>query len=147
MQTIDARIASFLEDNHVLALATCWAGKPWAANGFYLYDDSDTSLVIQAAHDTWHGGTLPLNPSVAGCIAGQALSVDEILGVQFSGTAKLIPMEELESAQRAFYCRFPSAIAMAAPLWRIALNHLKLTDNRLLGFGGKLVWRREAVAA
>jgi uncharacterized protein YhbP (UPF0306 family) len=33
------------------------------------------------------------------------------------------------------------AVAMKAPVWRLKLNYIKMTDNTL-GFGKKLLWDR-----
>ncbi len=39
--------------------------------------------------------------------------------------------------------RYPFAILMKTQLWVVDLDFIKLTDNRL-GFGKKLIWKKDA---
>lgn len=139
----DARIVAFIEQHHVMALATCVANDPWAANAFYAYDAETICFLILSSHDTRHGRFLGRNADVAGCIAAQPRLLSEVRGLQFAGSARLLQDSEAEAANAVYYARFPDARRLRAPIWRIRPHLLKLTDNSL-GFGTKLLWRSQA---
>ena len=63
--------------------------------------------------------------------------VGKIQGVQFTGVFKAAN----EAEKKAYFKRFPYAIAMTPSLWSIEIGYLKFTDNTL-GFGKKLEFYR-----
>lgn len=59
--------------------------------------------------------------------------IGKIQGVQFTGMFR----EATEVEKKAYFKRFPYALAMQPVLWGIEITYLKFTDNTL-GFGKKL---------
>ncbi|WP_321781799.1 pyridoxamine 5'-phosphate oxidase family protein [Paraburkholderia sp. J94] len=144
MNALPPAIADVLNAHHVLSLAVCSHDVPWAANAFFAFDEASASLAVLGHLDTQHARMLLANCHVAGTVAGQPAAVDEIVGVQFYGLARVVEDEAERRAGLALYhARFPFAQGMAAPLWRIHLLRLKLTDNRT-AFGSKTTWERHS---
>lgn len=147
MNTLPSDITDFLHAHHVLSLAVCSQDVPWAANAFFAFDKATASLAILGHLETQHARMLLANCHVAGTIAGQPASLSEITGMQFYGLARVVEDEaERRAGLKLYHARFPFAAGMAAPLWRIHLLRLKLTDNRTT-FGSKTIWERHAQAA
>ncbi|MFD1804404.1 YhbP family protein [Mixta tenebrionis] len=136
-------ITRFLNQQHVLSLCCRDAEMLWCANCFYVFDEARMAFWIMTEEKTRHGALMAQQPQVAGTINGQPKTVMLIKGVQYCGTARRLSGES-ERIARAAYCRrFPIARAVAAPLWEIRLDEIKMTDNAL-GFGNKQHWRRAA---
>jgi len=134
-------ILKFLNKNHVLALCAVADGEMWSANCFYVTDSENLSLYFMTELKTLHGTLMAKSPQVVGTIAPHPKTIALIKGIQYRGEATVLTGEE-EHLARALYCtHFPIAVAMKAPVWRLKLNHIKMTDNAL-GFGKKLLWDR-----
>lgn len=147
MNTLPPAIVDVLRTHHVLSLAVSSQDVPWAANVFFAFDEESASLALLGHLDTQHARMLLANCHVAGTVAGQPSAVNEIVGVQFYGLARVVEDEAEQRAGLALYhARFPFAQRMAAPLWRIHLLRLKLTDNRTT-FGSKTMWERHGAGA
>jgi uncharacterized protein YhbP (UPF0306 family) len=135
-------ITRFLTRQHVLSLATASAGEVWCANCFYVFDVPEMLLYLMTEPDTRHGQMMASNPKVTGTIAYQTRTVTRIQGIQFRGEIHRL-QGEAEAQARASYCqRFPVARRATAPVWRLALQEIKMTDNTL-GFGEKRFWVRD----
>lgn len=134
-------IIRFLSKQHVLTLCAGNGLEMWCANCFYVFDAERMALWLMTEPHTRHGGLMQQNSRVVGTIAPQPKTVALIKGVQYAGEITLLAGEEDQLA-RARYCkRFPVAKVMKAPVWQIALQEVKMTDNTL-GFGKKLYWLR-----
>lgn len=135
-------IRHFLGDNHVLALCAQAEDQLWSANCFYVTDADPMCLYFMTELKTLHGALMAKNPQIVGTIATQPENIALIQGIQYRGRATILQGEEDERA-RALYCKqFPIAASMKAPVWQLALDDIKMTDNTL-GFGTKLWWKRE----
>lgn len=144
MHDIPAPIVDLLNRYNVLSLAVCYDDMPWAANAFFVYDDSEQRLIFLSSLDTRHGEMLSVNRQVAGTITPQFDDIGQIHGLQFLGVARELDTPALAGpALERYYTRFPLAAGMTAPVWDIHLVRMKLTDNRL-GFGTKVQWSRHA---
>lgn len=135
------RILAYIKDNTVLTLCSVRESQPWAANCFYCFDRDAMAFLVMTEMKTRHGGEMADNPLVAGTISSQIATVARLRGVQFSGRALCLEGADEEHGRQLYYHRFPFARLRPAPLWSIAADVLKMTDNRL-GFGSKLNWQR-----
>lgn len=133
------KIKLFLQEHHVLTLATTDHQEVSACSLFYAYDERGERFVVASAEETTHIKHIKINPNIAGNILLETQSVGKIQGVQFKGVFSLL---EDESLKRVYFKAFPYALALSPKLWSIEVNFFKMTDNRL-GFGKKIVWRRE----
>ncbi|WP_312631391.1 YhbP family protein [Pantoea piersonii] len=137
-----SHLVRYLKKQHVLSLC-CQAGDDlWCANCFYVFNEASMAFWLMTEPDTRHGALLQANAQVAGTVNGQPKTVLLIKGVQYRG--KIARLEDAAEAQArmVYQKRFPVARKVSAPLWEIRLDEIKMTDNAL-GFGKKIVWRRE----
>jgi len=140
---IDRRIVKLFRKHHVLTIATSVNNEPWCASCFYVYLEEENALVFTTALDTRHGQEFLKNPLVAGNVYLETHVIGKIRGIQFQGIVSEPQGELAAKVRKAYMKRFPVAMLMETHLWIVKLTHIKMTDNRL-GFGKKLVWRREA---
>lgn len=139
MQKPEKRIVDFINEHHVLTLATVSENLPWCANCFYVYLEKENCFVFTSDDKTKHVQDIKTNDLVAGSVVLETKNVGKIQGIQFRGTMK-VPDEGLASkAKKAYLKRFPYAALMKTSLWVVHVNYIKMTDNRL-GFGKKLIW-------
>ncbi|MBN2683489.1 MAG: pyridoxamine 5'-phosphate oxidase family protein [Bacteroidales bacterium] len=143
MQAIDPKITEFINEHHVLTLATSSNEKPYCANCFYVLLESENSLVFTTDRETRHGMEALKNPAVAGSIVLETNIIGKIQGVQFTGKMYEPEGELLKKAKKRYLKRFPVAMLMKTNIWVIELEFIKFTDNRL-GFGKKLIWEKMA---
>lgn len=135
-------VESFMQQHHVVGLATVAAGEPWAASCFYVFDAQSVSLLIMSSETTRHGAAMLEHGVVAGTIAGQPTSIAAVRGVQFIAAAQRLQGSAQDEAY-AFYCtRHPIARLKRSAVWLLALRELKYTDNAQL-FASKTHWRAE----
>jgi len=133
---LDPRISTFLGKHHLLTLATSHENMPYCASCFYAFIKEEVLFVIATDSKTRHAKEALLNQNVAGTVATETKMVGKIQGVQFCGFFQ----EANKTQQRAYFKRFPYALAMNPTLWSIAISYLKFTDNTL-GFGTKLEYK------
>ena len=94
MKDIDKRIIEFLNEHHVLTLATSVNDQPWTANCFYVYLESENMLVFTSDKTTRHIKDVQENSKVAGSVVLETNVIGKIRGIQFTGTMSE-PKEEL----------------------------------------------------
>ena len=142
MSLPEKRIVDFINEHHVLTLATSIENSPWCANCFYTYLKEQNCFVFTSDNQTKHVKDVLKNAKVAGSVVLETNNVGKIQGIQFIGNMA-VPEDELaKKAKKAYLKRFPYAVLMKTSLWVIKPNYIKMTDNRL-GFGKKLIWERE----
>ncbi len=143
MRTVDfQRICDFIGQHHLLTLSTVQENLPYGCSAFYDFHIQTVSFVIASDIKTRHIHNVLDNPNVAVTIALETDDVRTLRGVQCHGT-----MAELESSvlTSEYFKTFPYAKIMRPRLWCITVDTIKFTDNRL-GFGKKLIWKRELLA-
>ncbi|KPA53087.1 YhbP family protein [Photobacterium lucens] len=136
-----AHIATFIEQHHLLTLCASFQSNLWCANCYYAFDKQTMALYIMTSPESRHGKLMICNKFISGTIAPEPDDINDIQGVQFSGEVKLLEMEEAKNAENIYNQRFPIAKKIPSSLWKITLNELKMTDNRIK-FGFKLSWQR-----
>ncbi|MFI3306348.1 MAG: pyridoxamine 5'-phosphate oxidase family protein [Rikenellaceae bacterium] len=136
---IDSKIVKFIGRHHVLTLATIDSdGSPYCSNAFYSFDEERGALVFSSNPDTAHGAHMASDQRVAASIVLETKIVGKLQGLQISGRA----VEGDTRDRECYITAFPFAAVAPLSLWRLEIDFVKLTDNRL-GFGKKLIWRRE----
>ena len=141
-ERMDQRIVRFLKKHHVMTLATAANGMPHCSNLFYAWLDEEQAFVFTSSLDTKHASDALASPQVAGSVVLESKAVGNLQGLQFTGRM-FRPDDELHiEAKKRYLKRFPYAAVMDLELWILAPDWAKLTDNRL-GFGKKLIWKKE----
>ena len=138
---IDQQIIHFLNEHHLLTLATSQNNKPYCCNVFYVFDAVNNQLIFSSDTKTKHAQDFIANPNVAGTIALETNEVSKIQGVQLLGAIQELKDVELKIAKEKYLKAFPYAENMEIHLWAMPLNFIKMTHNKL-GFGKKLIWEK-----
>jgi len=134
------KIALFLDEHHVMSLATTDFKDLSTCSLFYVYSRDKNSFVVASSNDTLHIQHIKQNAAVSGNILLETKTVGKIQGVQFRATFSLLEDEDL---RKLYFKIFPYALALSPKLWQIKVNYFKMTDNRL-GFGKKIIWQEKA---
>ena len=137
MATDLEKIALFLDEHHVMSLATTDLKDLSVCSLFYVYSRDKNSFVVASSDETTHIEHIKQNASVSGNILLETKRVGKIQGVQFKAVFTLLEDEELK---KLYFKTFPYALAISPKLWQIKVNYFKMTDNRL-GFGKKIIWQ------
>ena len=135
------KINSFLDEHHVLSLATQNRDEISTCSLFYAYSQDKRFFVVASSDDTTHIKHITKNKNVAGNILLETKTVGKIQGVQFRGEFFELDDSELK---KLYFKAFPYALAMNPKLWCIKVNYFKMTDNRF-GFGKKVIWQEASV--
>lgn len=130
------KISSFLDQHHVMSLATTNFTELSVCSLFYAFSLEKLSFIVASSDETTHIKQIKQNSHVAGNILLETKIIGKIQGVQFRGEVSEIEDSEL---QKLYFKAFPHAMIMKPKLWQIKVNHFKMTDNRL-GFGKKVIW-------
>ena len=130
------KIESFIDEHHVLTLATHDQDEISACSLFYAYDPKSRVFVVASSDDTLHIQQIQKNNKIAGNILLETKEVGKIRGLQFRGIFRENEDKELS---KLYFKNFPYALALQPKLWIIEIDYFKLTDNRL-GFGKKIIW-------
>jgi len=140
---LDKRIIQFIKKHHILTLATSNDNKPYCCSCFYVYNEKQNNFLVTSDKDTRHVSEVIKQQCVSGAIALETTMVGKIQGVQFTGTMKEVDEKEFQKEKLAYIKRFPVAAFSNLQLWRIELDFIKFTDNRL-GFGKKMIWEKKS---
>jgi uncharacterized protein YhbP (UPF0306 family) len=138
---VDQQIIDFINEHHLLTLATSKGNIPYCCNVFYVYDLANNQLIFSTETKTKHAQDFIFNTNVAGSIALETKEVSKIQGVQLLGTILELKGERLKIAKEQYIKAFSYAKNMDLHLWAMPLSFIKMTHNKL-GFGKKLIWEK-----
>lgn len=136
MSEIPDKIKDFIEQHHVLSLATSFNDSVAVCSLFYVFDETTLTFIVASSEDTEHLQNILNNNRIAGNILLETDEVGKIQGLQFKG--EFLSLEN-DVQKELYFKRFPYSRDMNPQLWQIKADHLKMTDNTL-GFGKKLIW-------
>jgi len=142
MQAIDSKVIEFINEHHVLTLATSRNNEPYCANCFYVYLEDENVFVFTSDLETKHIQDVELQNKVAASIVLETTMVGKIQGIQLTGVLFMPENELKQKISKAYLKKYPFAVLMKTTLWVLEPDFLKFTDNRL-GFGKKLIWKKE----
>ena len=138
---VDQQIIDFINEHHLLTLATSKENIPYCCNVFYVYDVANNQLIFSTDTKTKHAQDFITNSNVAGSIALETKEVAKIQGVQLLGKITELNGDDLKAAKKQYLQAFPCARLMEIHLWVMQLAFIKMTHNKL-DFGKKLVWEK-----
>ena len=141
MNILPKKIINFINEHHVLTLATSVNDRPYCANCFYVYLEKENMFVFTSDNETKHVKDAINNKNVAGSVVLETSVVGKIQGIQFQGKMFLPNGELKKKANKKYMKKYPFAKLMQTQLWILNLSFIKLTDNRL-GFGKKIIWNK-----
>ncbi len=126
-----AAALAYLQQHHVVTLATCAAADLWAAAVFYV--NSGFDLIFLSAAHTRHAQNIASNPQVAATIQQDYADWREIKGVQLEGSVQQLTGAAREMAIALYKTRFPFLQDAPPPVQRAfdQVNWYRLTPTRL----------------
>ncbi|MBI3395134.1 MAG: pyridoxamine 5'-phosphate oxidase family protein [Spirochaetia bacterium] len=140
LKALDADIVSFLESRHIFVLSTEHQGQPYSAPLFYIFLNAGVpALVFASSPETRHMVEAAENARAAGAVYVDTRSVAQIQGVQCTGRVVSAALDS--NAVERYTTAFPEIMSIGAPLWRLEIDFLKYTDNRI-SFAHKRIWQR-----
>jgi uncharacterized protein YhbP (UPF0306 family) len=139
---MDARISAFIGSQRVATVCcTDEQHNPYCFNCFYVFNGYDYLLYFKSSVAARHDRLLRLHSRVAGTIVAAATNLFFAQGIQFMAEV-LLPGDPLAAgATAAYYRKYPLAHTMPGIIWVLALDCVKMTDNRI-GMGKKMSWHR-----
>ncbi len=138
-ESVPQKIVTFIEEHHVLTLATFGGDIPYCANCFYVYNKEDNCFICLSDTNTKHISDLLYLTKVAGSIVLETKTVGKIQGLQFNATIEQPLEDAYKKAKHLYLKKYPYAVLSNTQIWCIRPYFLKYTDNRL-GFGKKIIW-------
>lgn len=126
-----AAALAYLQQRHVLTLATCTPTDLWAAAVFYV--NSGFDLIFLSAGHTRHAQNMAINPQAAATIQADYADWREIKGMQLEGRVQQLTGAEREMAITLYKTRFPFLQDAPPPVQRAfdQVNWYRLTPTRL----------------
>lgn len=124
-------VLSYIEQHHVLTLATMGSDGPWAAAIFYV-NDMFSFYFLSAAH-TRHSQNIAEHPQAAATIQEDYKDWPSIKGIQLEGVVNQLRGTERQRAVSLYEDKYPF-IKTATSQIRIALarvNWYRLLPSRL----------------
>ena len=100
-----SRILAFLDEHHVMTLATVGADGPWAAAVFYAHDDC--RLYFLSAPTARHAENIAADPRVAATIQRDYDDWPGIRGLQLSGAVREVAPEDEARVRALYQSRYP----------------------------------------
>ncbi len=138
---MDKKIINFINEHHVLTLATSVGNKPYVSNCFYIYLEDENMFVCTSDKTTKHIKDVEQNKFVGASIILETKQIGKIQGLQINGIMIEAKDDLLWKCKKRYLLKYPYAVLKLTTMWTIEINFAKLTDNRL-GFGKKLIWEK-----
>ena len=142
MEHLDKKIVEFINEHHVLTLATTNNNKAYCANCFYTFLEDEIAFVFTSDIETKHAQDAIEQNNVAASIVLETKTIGKIQGIQLTGKMFQPDNELKQKVKKAYLKSFPYAALMKTTLWVLKPNFIKMTHNRL-GFGKKLIWGKQ----
>lgn len=142
MHKLSSKIVEFIQEHHVLVLATVnEINESASCSLFYTFDEDEISFVFASDEKTEHMQNISKNRKVSVSIHFETKEVGTIRGLQVKAEVTEGNKEDKQSYLKAFpYAR----VMPSLHVWSMRVDSLKYTDNRL-GFGKKETWERVSV--
>ncbi len=140
-----AAVRRMLEAHNTITLATCAAGRPWAASLFFA-SDKRLNLFFVSDHRTRHARDIEASPSAFATVNADTDRWTDVKGLQIEGHVSVLTGLDRVKALRRYLAKFPDVRALfeapgsddertiaerlkAANLYRLAPTWIRLIDN------------------
>ncbi len=113
---------------------------------YYAFDANTGMLYFKTGEQNQHMLWMQQYPQIAGTILPDKLNKLQVKGIQLNGVLLPVGDEAAKNASKRYHLKYPFSLALPGTVQTIRIDQLKMTDNSL-GFGGRLVWERDAQTA
>lgn len=137
MNKIPVNMTSFIQEHHVLSMATIADDISSSCSLFYIFLADEECFIFASDFETEHIKNILQNPDVSASIHNETTKIEEIKGIQIKGM-----VAKAEARHEHLYLKaYPYAADINdKTMWKLKVTELKYTDNSL-GFGQKEVWK------
>jgi len=137
MNKIPVNMTSFIQEHHVLSMATLAGDIPSSCSLFYVFIPDEECFIFASDFETEHIKNILQNPDVSAAIHNETRKIEDIRGIQIKGM-----VDKTEARHEHLYLKaYPYAADMKnKTMWKLKVTELKYTDNSL-GFGQKELWK------
>lgn len=137
MNKVPVNMTSFIQEHHVLSMATLADERPSSCSLYYIFLPDEECFVFASDFETEHIKNILQNPDVSGAIHYETTKIEEIKGIQIKGM-----VAKAEARHEHLYLKaYPYAADIKnKTMWKLKVTELKYTDNSL-GFGQKELWK------
>ena len=130
-------MVEFIQDHHVLSMATVKNDIPVSCSLFYLFIPQEECLIFASDDKTEHMRNILQNPNVSANIHNETKEVEHIRGIQIKGMVT----NTQERHEHLYLTEYPYAKDVGEKaFWKLKITELKYTDNNF-GFGQKETWK------
>ncbi len=130
-------MVEFIQEHHVLSMATVQNDKPASCSLFYLFIPKEECFIFASDYETEHMRNILQNPDVSANIHNETKELKHIRGVQIKG---MVTNAE-ERHVHLYLKEYPYAEDIDdKTFWKLKITELKYTDNNL-AFAQKETWR------
>jgi len=133
---ISINMLNFINEHHVLSMATIGEGIPSSCSLFYLFIEDEICFIFASDEATEHIKNIKQTPRVSAAIYTETIEINEIKGLQIRGT-----VSKAEAKYEELYViKYPYAKEVKnKTIWKLDVTALKYTDNSE-GFAQKEMW-------
>ncbi len=93
MPNAHALVAKYLNEQHMMQIATSVDGQPWCCTVYYVHDDQ-RNLYWASFPTRRHSQEIASNPNVAIAIPIRHTKGEKVIGIQVEGTAEMLQPDE-----------------------------------------------------
>lgn len=106
MPDANTLITQYLNEQHMMQVATSIDGQPWCCTVYYVHDDQ-RNLYWASLPSRRHSQDIAANPNVAIAIPIKHVKGEKVVGIQIEGTAKMLePSNNNRSIVEAYAKKF-----------------------------------------
>ncbi len=130
-------MVEFIQEHHVLSMATVQNDMPVSCSLFYLFIPQEECFIFASDYETEHMRNILQNPDVSADIHNETKELEHIRGIQIKGM-----VTNAEARHEHLYLKeYPYAKDVGKKaFWKLKITELKYTDNNL-GFAQKETWK------
>lgn len=106
MKDTQQLLDGYLDEQHMMQLATSAGGQPWCCTVYYVHDD-ERNLYWASWPTRRHSQEIEANPNVAVAIPIKHTNGEKVVGIQAEGTAeKVVPSGANRPVVEAYAAKF-----------------------------------------
>jgi uncharacterized protein YhbP (UPF0306 family) len=99
-------LSTYLDEKHMMQLATVTGGQPWCCTVYYVHDDHN-NLYWASLPTRRHSQEIKQNPNVAIAIAVKHVKGEAVVGIQMEGHAQVLPpSKDIREFAKSYAAKF-----------------------------------------
>lgn len=138
MTEIPETMRRFINEHHVLSMATSYRDRVSSCSLFYLFLPKEACILFASDERTEHMQDIARHSNVACSIHNETREIAQIRGIQIKAEVSAAGAEE----EQLYLEAYPYAKEVKSKrIWKLEISELKYTDNSQ-DFAKKEIWKR-----